>query len=208
MICHWHCRAAPRWLQQVHGIDVADLDAQNRAPDAHCPWPTPRLPARPAWSAPSADRGLPAGAVRGQRWSAVAAAHAGWRGLAAGVLEATVAALRAGSSRDVPLVAWLGPAIGAAHFEVGDEVRAAFMRARLPRPVRRSCRTRAAAGSAICYLLARQRLDGARGQRHQRRRPVHLCGSGAIPFVPPRCAAPGHGDNGRMATLIWLESAP
>lgn len=58
---------------------------------------------------------------------AVAAAHAGWRGLAAGVLDATVAALRdeAGCSAQ-DLVAWLGPCIGPRRFEVGDDVRAAF----------------------------------------------------------------------------------
>src|SRR5690606_9502055 len=59
--------------------------------------------------------------------SAVAAAHAGWRGLAAGVIEATVSALRARCGRDLALQAWLGPAIGPAHFEVGEEVRAAFL---------------------------------------------------------------------------------
>lgn len=54
----------------------------------------------------------------------IAAAHAGWRGLAAGVLENTVAALRSGPSE---LLAWFGPAISQPNFEVGDEVREAFV---------------------------------------------------------------------------------
>jgi YfiH family protein len=57
----------------------------------------------------------------GQR---VAAAHAGWRGMAAGVLERTVEAL---GVEGAGLTAWLGPAISSQHFEVGDEVRAAFL---------------------------------------------------------------------------------
>ncbi|MEE4659371.1 MAG: peptidoglycan editing factor PgeF [Halieaceae bacterium] len=56
--------------------------------------------------------------------AAVAAAHAGWRGLAAGVLENTVAALAVDPGE---LLAWIGPAISAAHYEVGPEVREAFM---------------------------------------------------------------------------------
>ncbi len=59
--------------------------------------------------------------------SAVGAAHAGWRGLAAGVMEASVQALRGRIAPGVTLQAWLGPAISAAHFEVGDDVRNAFL---------------------------------------------------------------------------------
>jgi hypothetical protein len=109
----------PEWLQQVHGTGISDLDADS--------------PARAADGAVSRDRGrvavimvadcLPVlfASRDGRR---IGAAHAGWRGLAAGVLDETVRAL------DVPgseLTAWLGPGISRAHFEVGDEVRDAFV---------------------------------------------------------------------------------
>ncbi len=92
--------------------------------------------------------------------SVVGAAHAGWRGLAAGVLEATIASMRAGMPREVPLVAWLGPAIGAANFEVGDEVRAAFVQRD---PAADAAFVKNPRGRWQCdlYLLARQRLEGS-----------------------------------------------
>jgi len=114
--------AEPAWLEQVHGQRVADLDAL----------PTPDSPG-PADAAVTRSPGricaiqvadcMPVlfAAADG---SAVGAAHAGWRGLAGGVLQATVVALK---TPPAELLAWLGPAIGQAHFEVGDEVRAAFL---------------------------------------------------------------------------------
>ena len=113
--------AEPAWLNQVHGADVADLDGAVVAStpvtaDAAVTRATGR-----ACAIMVADC-LPVlfAARDGRR---IGAAHAGWRGLAAGVLENTVAAL------DVPageLTAWLGPAISQKHFEVGEDVRAAF----------------------------------------------------------------------------------
>lgn len=112
----------PVWLEQVHGQKVADLDAL----------PSPGSPA-PADAAVTRSRDricaiqvadcMPVlfAAADG---SAVGAAHAGWRGLAGGMLEATVRAMRTPPGE---LLAWLGPAIGQANFEVGDEVRAAFL---------------------------------------------------------------------------------
>jgi YfiH family protein len=116
--------AEPAWLSQVHGVAVQDLDATPRG-------------AQPATAdaAVSRERGrvcaimvadcLPV-LFATRDGARIGAAHAGWRGLASGVLENTVHAL------DVPgneLTAWLGPAISRAHFEVGDEVRAEFVAA-------------------------------------------------------------------------------
>lgn len=86
--------------------------------------------------------------------SEIAAAHAGWRGLAAGVLENTVAALR---TRPTDLLAWFGPAISQANFEVGGEVRAAFL-AQDAAACRFFAPNERGRWQADLYGLARQRL--------------------------------------------------
>jgi YfiH family protein len=110
--------AEPVWLRQVHGLRVAALDAG--------------LPDAPADAAITRRRGRVAAIltadclpvlIAAEDGTVVAAAHAGWRGLAAGVLEATVRALGVPPPR---LLAWIGPGIGRKHYEVGPEVRAAF----------------------------------------------------------------------------------
>ena len=113
----------PCWLEQVHGTRVLDLDA---LPAGH-PGPADAAITRQAGrvcALLTADC-LPV-LLASRSGSVVGAAHAGWRGLAAGVLEATVRAMQVPPGT---LIAWLGPAIGPAHFEVGPEVRAAFLAA-------------------------------------------------------------------------------
>jgi len=117
--------ARPVWLRQVHGIGVVRLDAS-----------TPEQPPSPADAAWTSESGIACTvlvadclpvlmALRDGR--AVAAAHAGWRGLAAGVLEATIDALCAGTGATPgDIVAWLGPCIGPRQFEVGADVLPAF----------------------------------------------------------------------------------
>lgn len=126
----------------------------------------------------------------------VAAAHAGWRGMSAGVLEATVAAMAVAPG---DLLVWLGPAIGPQAYEVGAEVQAAFVRAqaaaagafRAGRP-----------GKWFCdlYALARLRLQSV-GVRH-------IYGGGFCTFTESRrfFSYRRDGECGRMATLIWLVS--
>jgi polyphenol oxidase len=110
----------PAWLRQVHGANVADLDASEPSgaadaamatrPGAVCAILTADcLPI--AFSTESGDR--------------IAAAHGGWRGLAAGVIPSTVSSLGVAPER---LLVWLGPAISSQHFEVGTEVRDAFVK--------------------------------------------------------------------------------
>jgi len=117
--------AQPVYLRQVHGRDVVRIDAVSLTappPDADAAWTdVPGI----ACAVQVADC-LPVlfAAPLGR---AVAAAHAGWRGLAAGVLESTVHALCEGAGCDAgALVAWLGPCIGRREFEVGADVLQAF----------------------------------------------------------------------------------
>ena len=109
----------PQWLAQVHGVHVADLDADapRTAADAAV---TRRFGA--VCAILTADC-LPV-LLAADSGEVVAAAHAGWRGLAAGVIEATFQAMGVDPDRTL---AWLGPAIGPGSFEVGGEVREAFV---------------------------------------------------------------------------------
>jgi YfiH family protein len=129
----------------------------------------------------------------------VAAAHAGWRGLAAGVLEATVMAM------DAPppaLLAWLGPAAGPHAYEVGAEVRDAFV-ARDAEAAAAFVATRPGHWHVDLYRLARQRLMSAGLS------PGAIHGGGLCTISD---AARFHSHRreqraGRMATLVWRERA-
>lgn len=116
-----HVPQTPRWLKQVHGIRVIDADtpAPQQPPEADAS--TTRTP-QVVCVVMAADC-MPV-LLTTQDGQVVAAAHAGWRGLSAGVIESTVAAMRCDPQR---VMAWLGPAIGARVYEVGAEVRAAFL---------------------------------------------------------------------------------
>jgi polyphenol oxidase len=117
--------ARPVWLRQVHGTRVLQLTAA-----------TPSTPEEPADAAWTSERGLACTVQAADCMpvlfstldgTAVAAAHAGWRGLAAGVLEATLKALQqCAGAEPAQIVAWLGPCIGPRQFEVGADVLQAF----------------------------------------------------------------------------------
>ena len=119
--------AAPVWLNQVHGTAVLRLTAESLQPGARLPQADASVCTVPgiACTVLVADC-LPV-LLCSADGTAVAAAHAGWRGLAAGVIDNTVAALcqAAGTGPD-QLLAWLGPCIGPAAFEVGPDVLLAF----------------------------------------------------------------------------------
>lgn len=182
----------PVWLDQTHGVRVADLDREPRPEPADAA--VTREPGR-VCAILVADC-LPV-LFATRRGDAVAAAHAGWRGLAAGVLEATIAALGVPGPE---LVAWLGPAIGPDRFEVGAEVRQAFLQADAGCGAAFRPNTR---GRWLCGLaaLARRRLAAAG---------VTAIADGtactysdATRFFSHRRQQP----TGRMAALLWLAPA-
>ncbi len=181
--------APPLWLNQVHGTAVADADAAAGLPDADAA--VSRLPGR-VCAVMTADC-LPV-LLCDCDGTVVGAVHAGWRGLCAGVIEATVAAMRVPPER---LLAWLGPAIGPATFEVGDEVRAAFV----AHDAQAAAAFRAAAPGkwlADIFLLARQRLARAGVGA------VHGGGQCTVADEVRFFSYRREGTTGRMATLIWL----
>ena len=180
----------PVWLSQVHGIGVADLDS------AAAPGPADAAFARGSakvCAILTADC-LPV-LFATDSGDTVAAAHAGWRGLAAGVIEATV---RAMSAPPGSLVAWLGPAIGPKHFEVGPEVRDAFLAgdAKAGEAFEANARGRF---MADLVMLARRRLQGIGVSR--------IYGGGNCTFTQAEryFSHRRDGITGRQATLIWRE---
>lgn len=139
----------PCWLKQVHGSNVVTAKNYKEAPAADASVNG----SDPFWCAIRTADCLPV-LVCSKDGKAFGAAHAGWRGLAAGVIENTVAMLE----RDpADLLVWLGPAISQPSFEVGDEVRAEFL-TRDPEAI--ACFTANDRGrwQADLYGLARQRL--------------------------------------------------
>lgn len=127
--------------------------------------------------------------------SEIAAIHAGWRGLSAGIVESTVRRLRAPKDK---LLAWLGPAIGAASYEVGDEVRDAFV-GRSPEAAQAFVATRPHHWFCDLYALARQRLRSVGVER--------IYGGDFDTFRDARFYSYRRDGqrSGRFASLIWLD---
>jgi YfiH family protein len=186
--------AEPLWLQQVHGIGVADADVAGAVPEADAA--VARTPGR-VCAVLTADC-LPVLLCDGAG-TVVGAAHAGWRGLADGVIEATLARMAVPPQT---VMAWLGPAIGPQAFEVGDEVRARFVG--LDAAAAAAFTPARAAGKwmADLFLLARQRLERAGVGNIQ--------GGGVCTHGDPGrfYSYRRDGVTGRFASLIWLESRP
>ncbi len=186
LIAQLHCQ--PAWLKQVHGIAVAAADPTVVA-EADASWTaTPGI----ACTVMTADC-LPA-LFCNRAGTRVAAAHAGWRGLVNGVLEATLDSLAVPPS---DVLVWLGPAIGPQAFEVGAEVREAFMAVQPEAEQAFVPSANAGKYLADIYQLARLRL-AARGV-------TAVYGGGLCTVSDPRFFSYRRAARtGRFASLIWL----
>ncbi len=187
--------AEPAWLDQVHGTTVADLDATPRTgTPSRADAAITRKPGT-ACAIQVADC-MPV-LLAASDASVIGAAHAGWRGLAGGVLEATIKAMQADPAN---LDAWMGPTISQRHFEVGDEVRAAFV-ATDPNAAAAFERNERQRWQCDLYALARLRLAAA-GVRH-------IYGGGWCTYEDRDRFFSFRRDGrcGRMAALIWLSSS-
>lgn len=176
----------PAWLKQVHGVRVLDLERKQPPAEAD------------AAVARSTGKVCVVGAadcmpvlLADESGAAVAAAHAGWRGLSAGVVEAALAAMRSDPEN---VVAWLGPAIGPSVYEVGEDVRAAFG----AYPEAFSAPTRPGHWLLDLYAVARRRLAAA-GVRK-------VYGGGFCTYTERDrfFSYRRDGTRERMAALIWL----
>lgn len=181
--------SSPHWLEQVHGCDVIEVSVDHsQIADASIS----RLPGKVA-AIMTADC-LPL-LLCDKQGSCVAAAHAGWRGLLDGVIEATLDKMALPSTE---ILAWMGPAIGPTAFEVGDEVVDAFTQ-RDATSAAHFKESRPGHKWANIYGLARQRLT-AKG--------VVFIGGGQCCTVSDSARFFSYrrdGVTGRMATLIWLD---
>ena len=187
--------SAPAWLRQVHGTGVVQLAAPPPV-GAEEPEGDAAVTATPGvvLAILTADC-LPV-LLCDHHGTRIGAAHAGWRGLAAGVLEATVAAME---SPPDALVAWLGPAAGPERYEVGTEVRDAFLRADVAAASAFTA-TRPGHWHVDLYALARQRLQAAG-------LPAAAIHGGGLCTIGDDTRFFSHrrdGRGGRMATLAWI----
>ena len=183
--------AQPGWLNQVHSARVVDLDKQRTDLEADASFTRQTAQICAVLTADC----LPV-LFCDRAGSVVAAAHAGWRGLADGVLEATVAAMQVPPGE---VLAWMGAAIGPQAFEVGDEVRQAFIAQQAEAATAFVPQPTPGKWLADIYQLARIRLQHAGVQA--------IYGGGRCTFneADSFYSYRRDGVTGRMASLIWLE---
>ncbi|MCC7410257.1 MAG: peptidoglycan editing factor PgeF [Gammaproteobacteria bacterium] len=180
----------PCWLRQTHGSATVEIDA---CPDTPPP-ADGALTSRTACVLALLTADCLPVLLCDRAGTRIGALHAGWRGLAAGIVEAGVARMQRAPQE---LLAWLGPAIGAAAYEVGIDVRDTFVAAD-PDAAAAFTPVRPGHWLADLALLARQRLERA-GVRT-----VHAAGHCTWTEREALFSHRRDGRTGRMATLIWL----
>lgn len=181
------------WLKQVHGTDVVELAP---ATVAKVPTADASFTRHPGMVCAILTADCLPVIVSDEEGTVVGAAHAGWRGLCNGVIENLVTAMAVEPTR---LRAWLGPAIGPTHFEVGAEVRDAFLTAD-PAAASAFHTSGARPGHLMAdiYALATQRLN---------RLGITTVSGGGLCTVSDKARFFSYrrdGQTGRMATLVWL----
>jgi len=183
----------PCWLNQTHSTDVIELPSTQILPAVDAAWTNQKATVCVVLTADC----LPVFFYHSKQ-DAIAVVHAGWRGLAGGIIEKTINAM---TSTPEHLQVWLGPAIGANEFEVGEDVKDIF------------CKDEQEA--SLCFKPSTKTLD----KQHYladiyclAKKRLHNCGvnsisggdfctvSGAEQFFSYR----RDGETGRMASLIWL----
>jgi YfiH family protein len=190
--------APPLWLQQVHGVVVHEAQAEP-LPDAAPPAADAVVTCEPGVVCAVLVADCLPVLLADARGRAVGAVHAGWRGLAGGVIEASVARLRALLGEpEARLVAWLGPCIGPTAFEVGGDVLDA-MRVRLPQAQRAFASRGPGKYLADLPALARQALASCGVE--------DVAGGADCTYSDPRrhFSYRRDGRTGRHAALIWID---
>ncbi|MDL5030202.1 peptidoglycan editing factor PgeF [Vibrio sp. TMPB1044] len=186
--------AAPVWLNQTHSTDVITvLEPMASILDADGAFTTAK---GVVCSAMTADC-LPV-ILTDTKGTQVAAVHAGWRGLAGGILENAVAKFSNLDSEN-KIIAWLGPAIGKQVFEVGDDVLEAFVRFDLQAKLAFAAKAEPGKWLANMSQLATQRLEKVGVSE--------VTDSNLCTFADPDLfySYRRDGITGRQATFIWLE---
>jgi YfiH family protein len=180
----------PCWINQTHGTDVVTLEVDvSRDADA-------AITRKPGFVAAIMTADCLPILVCNRQGTEVAAIHAGWRGLEAGVIQSTLASM---TSQNDDLIGWIGPGISQACFEVGEEVREAFMKSSEVGDIA-GCFVPHGEGHWLCDLaglaelvLTRQGLNSVYRDRHCTYRDDELL------FSYRRNAI-----TGRMVSLIWI----
>jgi len=182
--------AEPVWLEQVHGTVVANADSASCRPQADACVARHRAAVCVVLTADC----LPV-LLCDQLGSVVSAVHAGWKGLLAGVIETTVDEMQVAPQN---LMVWLGPAISQQAFEVGEEVRSAFV-AKQPEAATAFAPTQHGKWLADIYVLARLHLAWL-GVTQVYGGGYCTHSEGARFFSYRR-----DGQTGRMGSFIWLK---